>query len=245
MTIQFYLRILGARAKLILGVTIVAFLGSVLLALIWPNAFESSVRVYVEPVPPASGQEAGFYYSQEYFRQLIAQSNVDNFAEIVEGLAFAQNVADTIEQSFGIEMSPKEISDSLSTDKKHRLLELTYTSSEPTVAQALAYAAQTVFETRAEEFSTSVMEGNVSVRIVDPASEPEATSLVRLGLDIVARTLVAFLLITGFAFILEVLSGLCRSSDDLEESLHLPVISSIPPIPQQHPVSAQATSDEP
>lgn len=244
MTIQFYLRLLAARKKLILGVTIVAFFGSVLLALIWPNTYESSVRVYVQPVPPTADQEAGIYYSQEYFRQLIAQSNIENFAEIVEGLGFAQDIADMIEQSYGLEMSPKEISESLTTNLRHRLLELTYTSSEARVAQALAVAAQTIFETRAEEFSKSVLQGNVSVQIVDPASEPEATSLVRLGLDIVTRTLVAFLLITSIAFVLEVLAGICRSSEDVAEALQLPVVATIPTIPRQNAASARAASDE-
>ena len=59
MSIQFYLRILGARKKLILSVTIVAFVGSVLLALIWPNAYESSVRVHVQPVPPPQTKRQG------------------------------------------------------------------------------------------------------------------------------------------------------------------------------------------
>ncbi len=244
MSIQFYLRILGARKKLILSVTIVAFVGSVLLALIWPNAYESSVRVHVQPVPPPADQEAGFYYSQEYFRQLIAQYNIEDFAEIVEGLAFAADIAEIIAQSYDLQLTPREISDSLSIEQDSRLLELTFTSSDPRVAQALADAAETILETRAGDLFASVRKELVSVQIVDPASEPEATSLARLGLDIFARTLVAFLLVTGFAFVLEVLSGLCRSREDVEEELRIPVLANIPPIPEHLAASGHSDSDE-
>ena len=221
-----------------------AFLGSVLLALIWPNAYESSVRVHVQPVPPPADQEAGFYYSQEYYRQVIAQYNIEDFAEIVEGLAFAADIAEIIAQSYDLQFTPKEISESLSVDQSRRLLGLTFTSSDPRVAQALADVAETILETRAREFFASVREGIVSVQIVDPASEPEATSLVRLGLDIFARTLVAFFLVTGFAFVLEVLSGLCRSREDVEEALRIPVLANIPPIPEHLAPSGHSDLDK-
>lgn len=242
MSINFYLRILGARRKLILGVTLVAFFGSVLLALIWPNAYESSVRVQVQPVPPPADQVAGIYYSQEYYRQLIAQYKVEEFAEIVEGLAFAADIAEIVGQRYDLSLTPREISDSLDADQNNRLLELTFTSSDPKTAQALADAAEFIFETKAGDYSASVKNGNVSVHIVDPASDPEATSLVRLGLDIFARTLVAFLLITGVAFVVEVLSGLCRSREDVEDAVHIPVLAAIPPAPESEARPAQDSS---
>ena len=239
MSINFYLRILGARKKLILGVTLVAFFGSVLLALIWPNAYESSVRVQVQPVPPPADQVAGLYYSQEYYRQLIAHYKTEEFAEIVEGLAFAADIAEIIEQRYDLLLTPRDISESLNADHNSRLLELTFVSSDPLTAQALADAAEFIFATKAGEYSASVKNGNVSVRIVDPASEPEATSLVRLGLDIFARTLVAFLLITGVAFVVEILSGLCRSREDVEDAIRVPVLATIPPAPENEARPAQ------
>lgn len=239
MIIQYYLRVLAARKKLILGVTLVALIGSVLLALIWPNAYESTVRVHVQPVPPPSGQGAGFYYSQEYYRQLLAQYNIEDFSEIVAGGAFAANIATILGERYGLQLSPQDISDSLRATHSHRILELTFTSSDPLVAQALADAAQTIFETRAGTYSASVRQGLVSVQIVDPASEPEATSLARLGLDIVVRTLVAFLLIAGLAFVLEILASQLRSREDVEEALRAPVLATIPPVPEAGKIASQ------
>lgn len=244
MSIDFYLRILGARKRLIVGVTLVAFAGSVLLALIWPNAYESSVRVQVQPVPPPADQVAGTYYSQEYYRQLIAQYKVEEFAEIVEGLAFAADIAEIVAQRYDLILTPKEISESLDADQSNRLLELTFISGDPKTAQALADAAEFIFETKAGEYSASVKNGNVSVHIVDPASEPEATSLVRLGLDIFARTFVAFLLITGLAFVVEVLSGLCRYREDVEEALQVPVLATIPRASESELRPAQDSAEE-
>ena len=135
MSIQSYLRILGARKRLILGVTFVAFVGSVLLALIWPNAYESSVRIHVQAVPPAATPEAGeSYYSEEYYRQLLAQYNIEDFSEIVQGQAFAASIAGILAERYGLRLTPKEIGDALRSDHSHRILELTYTSSEPLVA---------------------------------------------------------------------------------------------------------------
>lgn len=231
MSIQSYLRILGARKKLILVVTVVAFAGSVLLALIWPNAYESSIRVHVQAVPPASTSESGeTHYSEEYYRQLLAQSNIEDFSEIVQGQAFAASISDIVAERYDLQLTPKQIEESLRSGHTHRVLELTFVSGEPLVAQALADAAQTLLETRAGDYSPIVRRGLVSLAIIDPASDPEATSLIRLGLDIIARTLVAFLLITGLAFVLEVLSGICRSREDVEEALSIPVISTIPPV---------------
>ncbi len=240
MTIQFYLRILSARKLLILSVTIVAFLGSVLLALLWPNAYESSVRLHVQPVPPAANEQGDAYYSPEYYRQLMAQWNVEDFDEIVQGLAFAGHIAAILRERYDIVLAPKEIADSLHTDRQQRLLELTFTNSEPLVALAMADAAENIFETRAADLSALVRDGYISIQVVDPASEPEATSLARLGLDIITRTAVAFLLITGFAFLLEVMSGLCRSREDLEETLRLPVLVAIPPVSEPEANTAQA-----
>ena len=232
MIIQYYLRILAARKKLILGVTLAAFIGSVLLALIWPNAYESTVRVHVQPAPPSSEQAAGFYYSQGYYRQILAEFNIEDFSEIVEGRAFAANVAAILDERYGVRMTPRDIAESLRATQSHRILELTYTNSDPLIAQALADAAQTIFETKAATYSASVSQGLVSVQIVDPASEPEAASLARLGLDVIVRTLVAFLLITGLAFLLEILSGQFRSREDIEEALRAPVLATIPSIPE-------------
>lgn len=231
MSIQAYLRILGARKKLILIVTIVAFVGSVILALIWPNAYESSVRVHVQAVPPAPTPENGeSHYSEEYYRQILAQYNIEDFSEIVQGQAFAASVSEIVAERYGLRLSPKEIENSLRSNRSHRVLEITYVSGEPLVAQALADAAQTLLETRAGDYSPAVDRGLVSLKIVDPASDPEATSLIRLGLDIFARTLVAFLLITGLAFVLEVVSGICRSREDVEEAIQVLVVSTIPPV---------------
>ena len=242
MGIQYYLRILGARKKLILSVTVVAFVGSVLLALIWPNSFESSVRVHVQSLPSPTEEVTGLYYSQGYYRQLIAQYEIETYSEIVQGQEFASRISKIIDEQFGVQLTPKVISESLRSDQKHRILELTFTSSDAEIAQALAYAAQTIFETQAGDYSPSVRQGLVSVQIVDPASEPEAASLVRLGLDVFARTLVAFLLITGVAFILEVQSGLSRSREDIEETHNLPVLATIPTIV---PPSAESAQDSP
>ncbi len=242
MGIQYYLRILGARRKLILSVTVVAFIGSVLLALIWPNSFESSVRVHVQPLPSQTEEVSGLYYSQGYYRQLIAQYEIETFSEIVQGQEFASRISKIVAEQFGLQLTAKLISDSLRSNQKHRILELTFTNSEAEVAQALAYAAQTIFETKAGDYSPSVLEGLVSVQIVDPASDPEAASLVRLGLDVFARTLVAFLLITGVAFVLEVQSGLSRSREDIEETHRLPVLATIPSVAEPR---TETTQDSP
>ena len=245
MSIQSYLRILGARRKLILSVTIVAFIGSVILALIWPNAYESSVRVHVQAVPPTATPESGeVHYSEEYYRQVLAQYNIEDFSEIVQGQAFAASVSEVVAERYGLQFTPKQIEDSLRSTHSHRILELTFVSDEPLVAQALADAAQTLLETRAKDYSLTVREGLVSLTILDPATDPEATSLVRLGLDIFARTLVAFLLITGLAFVLEVLSGICRSREDVEEALRIPVLMTIPPIPQQDLATVQGQLED-
>ena len=244
MSIQSYLRILGARKKLILGVTLVAFLGSVLLALLWPNAYESTVRVHVQPVPPPAGQGAGFYYSQEYYRQILAQYNIEDFSEIVRGRAFATSISEVVAERYGLQLAPKVIEDSLSSDHSHRILEITYSNSDARIAQALADAAQTVFETKSKEYSPSVQQGLVRVRIIDPASDPEATSLLRLGLDVFARTLVALLLITGIAFVLEVVAGVCRSREDIEEVLRVPILTTIPPIAGQELAPAENSDGE-
>lgn len=245
MSIQSYLRILGARRKLILSVTIVAFIGSVILALLWPNAYESSVRVHVQAVPPAPAPESGeAHYSEEYYRQLLAQSNIEDFSEIVQGQAFAAGVSAIAAERYGLQLTPRQIADSLRSNRNHRVLELTFVSDEPLVAQALADAAQTLLETQAKDYFLTVRQGLVSLTIIDPATDPEATSLVRLGLDIFARTLVAFLLITGLAFVLEVLSGICRSREDVEEALRIPVLLTIPPIPQQDLATAQVPLED-
>ncbi len=245
MSIQSYLRILGARKRLILGVTFVAFIGSALLALIWPNAYESSVRIHVQAVPPAATPETGeSYYSEEYYRQLLAQYNIEDFSEIVQGQAFAASISELVAERYDLQLTPKQIEDSLRSNHNHRVLELVFTSSEPLVAQALADAAQTLLELNAKEYSLAVRDDIVSLTIIDPASDPEATSLIRLGLDMFARTLVAFLLITGLAFVLEVLSGICRSREDVEEALSLPVLSIIPPIAQSAEESGQRVPDQ-
>ena len=245
MSIQSYLRIIGARKRLILGVTFAAFVGSALLALIWPNAYESSVRIHVQAVPPAATPVTGeSYYSEEYYRQLLAQYNIEDFSEIVQGQAFAASISAIVAERYGLRLTPKVIGDSLRSDHNHRVLELTFTSSEPLVAQALADAAETLLESKAKDYSLAVREGLVSLTIIDPASDPEATSLIRLGLDMFARTLVAFLLITGLAFVLEVLSGICRSREDVEEALSVPVISTIPPIAQNANESGQEVPDQ-
>jgi capsular polysaccharide biosynthesis protein len=232
MSLQTYWHILWRHRILIVGVTLLALAGSVGLAWLGPRSYESYVRIHVQPVPPVT--QGSTFYSQEYYRQVLAEYSVDDFTELAESRVFAKDIINRVSEVYGLTLEENDILEAVRASRKQRVLKLAFTHPDKQTAYAMAAAAEWLVTTKASDYFASVREGLVSMSVVDPAEEARPPSLLRLGAEVLARTLVACMLLVGLVFLWEAVADQFHRSQEVEQALGLPVLASVPRFQQKH-----------
>lgn len=114
--------------------------------------------------------------------------------------------------------------------QKSRLLELNKQRDELTVLRREVDLAQRTFDSMSQRASQSSVESQTNqtnIAVLNPASAPTSSSRPRVFLNIVLSGFVGTLLAIGLALALELANRRVRSTEDLMETLNLPVLGSI------------------
>lgn len=115
-------------------------------------------------------------------------------------------------------------------EQKKKILQLRSERDQLAVLQRDVDAAQTAYEGITRRFNQTNLESQLTqtnVSVLNPAVEPTEPSSPNFKKNMAITVLLALLLGSGAAFLLEMLDRRVRSADDLAEMLQLPVLAII------------------
>jgi len=114
--------------------------------------------------------------------------------------------------------------------QKSRLLALNKQRDELTVLRREVDLAQRIFDSMSQRASQSSVESQTNqtnIAVLNPASPPTSASKPRVLLNILISGFVGGLLAIGAALVLELANRKIRSTEDLMETLNLPLLGSV------------------
>lgn len=200
-----------------------------------PTNYQATMRFTVSIVPEdRSSTEYAYDY---YYTWVTSEYIADDLAEVVKGGAFAAAVQE--EMSAAGDLSPVELTGSISGDADHRILTVTVERTGEKAAgevERIANAVIAVIKTRAGEFFGQVNHNPATVDIMlnDPPVVVPLPASLTARLDLTLRLGLALLAGVAFIFLLDYLDITVRDRAELE-AMGLPVLGEIPTKRQRWP----------
>ncbi len=232
-----YWLIIWRRRHLVVPLVALTFIASALFNLALPPVYKTDTTVYVQAIIPPAPPGTPQYYSTEYYNTVYSEYLADDLSVIVQGGAFAQRIADEIEQRYGQRLEPKEVQDAIAQTKRlHRTLKITVATGNEERTRRLSEALDDVLRNEGTRyFTTSDGQQLAQVQVIDPPREPRAPSLVRRLLEVLLHTAVAFVVAVGLAFFLHYIDDRIQDEEDAARTLGLPVLGAVPAEPGTAP----------
>lgn len=190
-----------------------------------PN-YSSHVGAVVIRTPEEQLPDA-FQYN-DYYNYLASEFAIDDLVEAVSGNVFADAVAIRAGRDFGLQIDSGAVDAALTASRRHRVLTMTASSSDPRTAEVLAQAAAAELETSAFEYLGQQALGTPAVvRVIDqPGGAADDTQRARLLLilQVIAAAGVAVLL----AFLLDYADNRIHDGETAAWALDLPLLATVP-----------------
>ncbi len=226
MELRAYLTILWRRRWVALTLPALVLIGVVIQALQSRPNYTATARVIVTRIPQQAPPDVFRY--DEYYLYLTNEYTVDDFTEVVRGNVFAADVAQTLVQTTGLQISPEEVQGSLSVERRNRALTIRATSSDPQRAVAIAQAAaQTLEERGTQYFGFDNPSRQAIISVIDQPLGA-ASDRGRQQLLWLLQLAVAFVGGVLIAFLVDYLADTFDTAEAVQDALGLPVIGVIP-----------------
>src|SRR5690606_2693122 len=119
-----YLAILWHRWYLVLLVPALVLVGVVVQATQTKPSYTATARVAVTHAPEVEPPQPDYFRYDDYYTYLASEYLIDDLVEVVRGNVFAADVAKTIDETTGIQVSPGEIQGAISSDRLNRILSI-------------------------------------------------------------------------------------------------------------------------
>jgi capsular polysaccharide biosynthesis protein len=241
-----YLAVLGRRWPVIALIGGLALILSVASFLNTPPSYAAQVRLLVRQ--EASPDTAPPYFNYDrYYNWLANEFLSDDYTLIVTSRAFAERVAQTLQQNpknpdgtprYGFDTSgitADAVAGTLSADRRHRVMTVTAHSGNRSYADAIANAAADVLtnlsltKSAAPSLSQVAIQDDAEFGLLDRSNAGLVSSSrsralidagVRLGLGLVAAL--------ALAFLIEYFDDRLRDGAEAERLTGVPVIGAIP-----------------
>jgi capsular polysaccharide biosynthesis protein len=241
-----YLAVLGRRWPVIAVIGGLALIFSVVSFLNTPASYAAQVRLLVRQ--EASPDTAPPYFNYDrYYNWLANEFLSDDYTLIVTSRAFAERVAQTLQQNpknadgtprYGFDTSginADQVSGTLSADRRHRVMTVTARTGNPGQADAIANAAADVLtnlslnKSAAPSLSPVQIQDDAEFGLLDRSNAGLVSSSrsralidagVRLGLGLVAAL--------ALAFLIDYFDDRLRDGAEAERLTGVPVIGAIP-----------------
>lgn len=224
MELRQYWRIILRRLWIVILLLTFVLGGSLLLAPRREPVYEASMRFTLGLAPEA--WRGSYYAYDRYYVWLASEYLVDDFSEIVESQAFAQDVSRRL-RAQGISVSTGKIQGSTVSQKQHRILTVKVTWHDPDQLQAIAKAAaETLAEDNAKYFAALGSEGAL-VHLIDPPQVVPIPPSLKEQLDVPIRGCLALIAGVGLTFFLDYLDDTIRDAAELE-AMGMKVLAEIP-----------------
>lgn len=141
------------------------------------------------------------------------------------GILESSRVVRQVISNLGIKDSEESIKKNVSVTSESGtdIIKITVTNADPEKAADIANEMATVF---AEEVKR--LYGMDNINTLDPAEANDAPANINLVKTIIIFGAVGFIIAVAYVFIAYMLDNSIKSQDDVEKSVHVPVLASIP-----------------
>jgi capsular polysaccharide biosynthesis protein len=229
MELRQYFDILRRSWWLVLGLPLLVALLTLLLWQFGPVRYSSSATMLITQAPLAPTQpEVPLPDYNNNFSWAASEYIVDDMLQLVESPLFAQDVTTWVNQQHGVALDVEAVQQGFSAERKHRTVFLEVEADQADHATWMAQAAVAMIQEKGLGYWARNDSAQLDVSVLErPTEASRAGGIVRLALDLVLRTLLAFLLALGIAFLRHYLDQTVRRRNDIE-ALGLEVAGMIP-----------------
>lgn len=229
MELRHYFGILRRSWPLVVGLPLLVALATIAAAFLLPARYATQVVMFVTQKPIATDQSSVVLPDYNNFNSWAASEYiVDDMLQLVQTRTFAQDIAGWIKQQRNADLDPVSIQEGISAERTHRAVTLEIESDTEEHASWIAEGAVAMLEQKGLAYWNRSDSAQLSIAVIDQPEKPgRAGGIVGLALDIVLRTLLAFLLAIGLAFLRHYLDQTVHRRTDVE-ALGMEVIGSIP-----------------
>jgi capsular polysaccharide biosynthesis protein len=223
--LKWYLQVLLRRWPAILILPLIVAAVAVYQDSTRTEQYSANARLSVIRLP--DNQPVGDFRFDEYYNYLASEFKIDDLVETVRGNVFAEAVAARMQAS-GMDVGSGDVQGSLSSDRQHRILSLTVTTTDPERTLAISRAAIEELEANPETYLDVLSDGaGASVRAIQiPHGAGEDSARARLIL--ILMVLVALGAGVLLAFVVDYLDDTLYEADAVAAELGLPVIAAVP-----------------
>jgi capsular polysaccharide biosynthesis protein len=223
--LKWYLQVLWRRWPAVLMLPLLVALLAVYQDSTRTQQYAANARLSVVRVPDPD--PVGDFRFDEYYNYLASEFKIDDLVETVRGNVFAEAVAGRL-QAAGTDASTGEVQGAISSDRQHRILSLTVTTTDPARSLEISRAAVAELESNPALYLDVPENGaGASVRAIQiPHDAGVDTARVRLML--ILGVIVAFGFGVLLAFLLDYLDDTLYDTDTTAAALNLPVLASVP-----------------
>jgi capsular polysaccharide biosynthesis protein len=229
MELRHYFAILRRSWPLVVGLPLLVALATIAAAFLLPAQYATQVTMFVTQKPLATNQPSVVLPDYNNFNSWAASEYiVDDMLQLVETQTFAQDITAWARQQHNLDLDPDLISEGLSAERKHRAVTVSIEAATKEQAEIIAQGVVAMLQEKGLAYWNRNDSGQLSIAVLDaPEEASRAGGLVGLALDVVIRTLLAFLLAVGLAFLRHYLDQTVRRRADVE-ALGLEVVGAIP-----------------
>ena len=127
MELDRYGRVVQRRLPLIVAIVVLTALISAIYAVLAPNSYTASTALLINPLSPQTGGAATYYYPP-YYQEQAAQYILDDFAGVIKGTSFSEQVIALLKQSPQADV--KAFADKMTSIDKAQVLSKQFRNSE-------------------------------------------------------------------------------------------------------------------
>lgn len=225
MELKWYLQVLWRRwpAVVILPLLVAAF--AIYQDTTRTEQYSANARLAVVRMP--DGEPTGDFRYDEYYNFLTSEFNIDDLVETVRGNVFARAVAERMNDA-GIDIGAGEVQGAIASDRQHRILSVTTSTSDPERTLAISQGVVEELEARPELYVDVHTEGaGASVRAIqipEGASPDSTRAQLMLALMVMVSVGAGVLL----AFVVDYLDDTLYEAETTAAVLDLPVLAHVP-----------------
>jgi capsular polysaccharide biosynthesis protein len=156
---------------------------------------------------------------------MLNQKLVDTYSIIAK----SNTVLEQVMQQLDLNMPLKELNEKItvSGEGETEIIRITAKDTDPQMAAAIADKVGEVF--MAEVVKKMKID---NVQVIDPARVPEEASQPKTLLNVAIAAVLGLMVSLGIVFLQEYLDNTIKTPDDVQKYLGLPVLGSVPSIPQ-------------
>lgn len=225
MELKWYLQVLWRRWPLLVALPLLVGLIAVYQESTRTEQYSANARLSVVRLPGSEPVE-DFRYD-EYYNYLASEFKIDDLVETVGGNVFARAVAERLNAQ-GFDVSTGEVQSALTSDRQHRILSITATTTDPERTLAITMAAVEELESNPEMYLDVVSDdAGASVRAIQipqGASEESGRAQLILAMTVLVALGAGVLL----AFLLDYLDDTLYDGATAADALDLPVVATVP-----------------